>query len=91
MVKFPFHNTQVQPERRDLIKAILVTRKKGMDAKEVDRNLIIGTSAYHDFVDNIPKLNLSLDALVLNVPLFRSLHYESSLLICHVFVIVNLV
>ena len=44
---------QGQPERRDLIKAMFVARKKGMDAKKVDRNLIIGTSAYH--VGNIPE------------------------------------
>ena len=42
----------IQLERKELIKAIFIARKKGMSAKVVDRNLVINDNVYH--VGNIP-------------------------------------
>ena len=42
----------IQMERRVLIKAMFLARKKGMNAKVVDRNLVVNNNVYN--VDNIP-------------------------------------
>ena len=42
----------IQLERKELIKAMFIARKKGMSAKVVDRNLVINDNVYH--VGNIP-------------------------------------
>ena len=42
----------IQLERKELIKAMFVARKKGMSAKEVDRNLVINDNVHH--VGNVP-------------------------------------
>ena len=42
----------IQLERKELIKAMFIARKKGMSAKEVDRNLVINDNVYH--VGNVP-------------------------------------
>ena len=42
----------IQLERKELIKAMFIARKKGMSAKAVDRNLVINDNVYH--VGNIP-------------------------------------
>ena len=39
-------------ERKVLIKAMFLARKKGMKAKVVDRNLVVNNNVYN--VDNIP-------------------------------------
>ena len=42
----------IQMERKVLIKAMFLARKKGMKAKVVDRNLVVNNNVYN--VDNIP-------------------------------------
>lgn len=42
----------IQMERKVLIKAMFLARKKGMNAKVVDRNLVVNNNVYN--VDNIP-------------------------------------
>ena len=42
----------IRLERKELIKAMFIARKKGMSAKEVDRNLVINDNVYH--VGNVP-------------------------------------
>ena len=42
----------IQLERKVLIKAMFIARKKGMSAKEVNRNLVINDNVYH--VGNVP-------------------------------------
>ena len=42
----------IQLERKELIKAMFIARKKGISAKVVDRNLVINDNVYH--VGNIP-------------------------------------
>ena len=39
-------------ERKVLIKAMFLARKNGMNAKVVDRNLVVNNNVYN--VDNIP-------------------------------------
>ena len=42
----------IQLERKELIKAMFIARKKGISVKVVDRNLVINDNVYH--VGNIP-------------------------------------
>ena len=42
----------IQFERKELIKAMFIARKKGMNPKVVDRNLEMNDNVYH--VGNIP-------------------------------------
>ena len=42
----------IQMERKVLIKAMFLARKKGMNARVVDRNLVVNNNIYN--VDNIP-------------------------------------
>ena len=42
----------IQMERKVLIKAMFLARKKGMNARVVDRNLVVNNNVYN--VDNIP-------------------------------------
>ena len=43
----------IQLERNVLIKAMFLARKKGVNAKVVDRNLVVNNNVYN--VDNIPE------------------------------------
>ena len=42
----------IQMERKVLIKAMFLARKKAMNARVVDRNLVVNNNVYN--VDNIP-------------------------------------
>ena len=46
------HAKAIQMDRKVFIKAMFLARKKGMNARVVDRNLVIKNNVYN--VDNIP-------------------------------------